>query len=354
MLIDADVHETPPGFPAEALAPYVSPHWQRFLTRQGGLWFGEPEPSTYAAPVPAGGREDWRDDGQPAGRTVESLRRHLLEGEGVDVAILNGPNFHPAAMPSDPEFAAALASAYNDLQIEQFLEKDRALRGSVQVGADPALAVREIDRVGGHPQVVQVALPLVPEKQWGDPLYRPIFQAAVRNGLAVAFHHGPETRTLLGFPRYFIEWHTLAAPGCAQNQIVSLVFNGVFDELPDLKVVMLEGGVSWVPWLLWRMDQQYRELRANVPWVKRLPSEHVRDSVRVATQPITEVTAAQFEQLVEASGLERVYVFATDFPHYDADSNTVLAGIADELRQRIQWRNAVETYPKLAGLAPDA
>src|SRR4051812_16817950 len=225
MLIDTDVHETPPGFPAEALVPYVAPHWQRFLTRQGGLWMGEPEPATYAAPV-ASGREDWRDDGKPAGRTVESLRHHLLEGEGVDIAILNGPNLHPASMPSDPEFAAALASAYNDLQVEQFLERDDALRGSVQVGADPALATREIDRIGSHPQVVQVSLPLIAEKQWGDPVYRPIFEAAVRNDLVVAFHHGPETRTVLGFPRYFIEWHTLAAPGCAQNQIVSLVFNG--------------------------------------------------------------------------------------------------------------------------------
>jgi predicted TIM-barrel fold metal-dependent hydrolase len=353
MLIDADVHETPPGFPSEALIPYVDPHWQRFLKREGGLWMGEPEPSTYAAPV-ASGREDWRDDGKPAGRSVESLRHHLLEGEGVDIAILNGPNFHPASMPSDPEFAAALASAYNDLQIEQFVEKDDRLRGSVQVGAEPALAAREIDRVGGHPRIVQVSLPLIADKQWGDPMYRPIFQAAVRNDLIVAFHHGPETRTLLGFPRYFIEWHTLAAPGCAQNQIVSLVFNGVFDELPDLKVVMLESGVGWVPWLIGRMDQQYRELRANVPWVKRLPSEHIKDSVRIATQPITEVTAKEFERLVGLSGIEGVFLFATDFPHYDADSQSVLSGLSDELLDRIRWRNAVETYPRLAGLAPAA
>jgi predicted TIM-barrel fold metal-dependent hydrolase len=351
MLIDTDVHETPPLYIGEALLPYIDPHWQRFLKREGGIWMGEPEPSTYAAPV-ANGREDWRDDGRPAGRTVESLRHHLLDGEGVSIAILNGPNFHPASMPSDPEFAAALASAYNDLQIAEWLDKDDRLRGSIHVGADPALAAREIERVAAHPQIVQVFLPLIPEKQWGDPMYRPIFDAAVRNDLVVTFHHGSETRTLLGFPRYFIEWHTLAAPGCAQNQIVSLMFNGVFDEFPELKVVMLEGGVSWVPWLIWRMDQQYRELRANVPWVKRLPSEHIRDSVRISTQPMTEVTAKEFEQLVEMSGTERVFVFATDFPHYDADSpQAVLSGLSDELQQRIRYRNAIETYPRLSGLA---
>src|SRR5262249_12245048 len=156
------------------------------------------------------------------GRSLESLRSHLLEGEGVSIAILNGPLFHPAAWPSDPEFAAAFASAYNDWQIAEYLEKDDRLRGSVHVGADPALAAREVDRAGAHPHMVQVFLPLVAERQWGDPLYRPIFEAAVRNGLVVAFQHGAETRTLFGFPRYYVEWHTLAAPGCVHNQIVSL------------------------------------------------------------------------------------------------------------------------------------
>jgi predicted TIM-barrel fold metal-dependent hydrolase len=215
---------------------------------------------------------------------------------------------------------------------------------------EPQRAALEIDRVAEHPRIVQVILPLVTDKQWGDPFYRPIWEAAVRNNLVVAFHHGMMTSTLLGWPRYYIEWHTMAAPQAAQNQVMSLIVNGTFDKYPELKVVMLEGGVTWVQWLMWRLDAQYKELRANVPWVKRLPSEHIRNNVRASTQPMTEVTPDEFVKLVEMTETQGVYVFSTDYPHFDADSATVLAGLPDELRNRIRYQNALETYPRLKGL----
>jgi predicted TIM-barrel fold metal-dependent hydrolase len=167
-------------------------------------------------------------------------------------------------------------------------------------------------------------------------------------------HHGSDTKTVLGFPRYFIEWHTIAAPHANQAQLLSFICNGTFDRYPDLKLVVLETGVAWLPWFMWRLDQQYRELRANVPWVKRLPSEHIRDNVRLTTQPATDVTAEQFLRLVELADTEKVWLFATDYPHYDADEvDTVLSpALPDGLLQRIRYQNAIETYPKLGHLAP--
>jgi predicted TIM-barrel fold metal-dependent hydrolase len=120
-----------------------------------------------------------------------------------------------------------------------------------------------------------------------------------------------------------------------------------------LKVVICEGGVTWVHWLMWRLDQQYRELRTNVPWLKRLPSEYIRSNVRVGTQPMTEVTTRQFLQLVEMTDTAGIYVFATDYPHYDADSaKAVLPGtLPEDLRRQIRFENALATYPRLSGLA---
>jgi predicted TIM-barrel fold metal-dependent hydrolase len=148
-----------------------------------------------------------------------------------------------------------------------------------------------------------------------------------------------------------IEWHTLCAPHAAQNQLTSLICQGAFDRNPDLKVVMLEGGVVWIQWLMWRLDQQYREFRNVVPWVKRLPSAHIRDNVRASSQPTTEVTPQEFERLVELSGTEMIYMFATDYPHYDADTAASVfpKSMSKDLRDRVRYRNALEFYPKLAG-----
>lgn len=95
-------------------------------------------------------------------------------------------------------------AAYNDYQIEHWLESDARLRGSVHVvGHTPQDAPHDIDRVAEHPQIVQVFLPTVTDREYGDPYYHPIYEAAQRNGLAVTFHHGTHTRAAqFGFPRY--------------------------------------------------------------------------------------------------------------------------------------------------------
>ena len=351
-LVDTDVHETLASH--ELLLPYLQPYWQRVMTQYQTQYLGSTTPSNfpYTPPTPGAGRLDWVPADVPMASTVELLRRHLFDGEGVTTAILNG-FFYPSSMVGNFELAAALAAAYNDWQVEHWLERDPRLCGSVHVvAADPQEAAREIDRVAAHPQIVQVFLPTVVDRQYGDPYYRPILQAAVRNGLAVALHHNQTTETVLGFPRYYFEWHTVAAPHAAQNQLLSLVANGVFDELPELRVVLLETGVAWLPWFMWRIDQQYREIRVDIPWVKRLPSEHLRDCVRIATQPMGDVKPAEFLRLIEMVDSERMYVFSTDYPHYDADSaeHVLPATLPAELRERIRYRNALETFPRLAGL----
>jgi predicted TIM-barrel fold metal-dependent hydrolase len=349
LLIDTDVHEYLRR--TEDLLPYLEPVWQRFITDYGWHTLDVANGWPYAPTAPK--RRDWvLPDGTMA-TDVTKLGEHLLDGEGVSIAILNGL-FHVSALLAEYEFAKALASAYNDWQVEHWLEKDSRLRGSIHVVAhDPAAAAQEIDRVAAHPQMVQVFLPTVTDRQYGDPQYRPIFEAALRNDLVVALHHGGHTRTALGYPRYFIEWHTTAAPQAGQNQLLSLICNGTFDKYPDLKCVFLETGVAWVPWFMWRLDQQYRELRTEVPWIKRLPSEHMRDNVRISTQPMGDITARQFLQVIEMADAERMFMFSTDYPHYDADSaNAVLPeSIPEELRNRIRYQNAIETYPRLKSFA---
>jgi predicted TIM-barrel fold metal-dependent hydrolase len=339
-IVDCDVHEVLPS--VEALFPHLSPAWQQHITRYE--WKGVGQGYPYGAPA-GGYRLDTKGGDGPAGSSLEAMRAQLLDAEGVSVAILNG-FFHLSSSDGWYELMVALASAYNDWQIEQWLDREPRLRGSVHVVAhDPAAAAREIDRVGEHPQVVQVFLPASVSREYGDPFYRPIFEAAVRRGLAVALHHGEQTRTVLGYPRYFVEWHT-AIPHAHMCQLTSLVCNGVFDQLPDLKVVILEAGCTWMPHLMWRLDQQYRELRSEVPWVRRLPSEHLRACVRMVTHPMEDISARQLVQVVDMVGSEEMFLFASDYPHWDYDSphSALPSPLPEALKQAILGGNALRTY----------
>jgi hypothetical protein len=77
----------------------------------------------------------------------------------------------------------------------------------------------------------------------------------------------------------------------AQTAMVSMVFEGVFDAFPTLKVVLVEAGFAVMPAVAWRLDREWDHHRAEVPHLQRCPSECIRDDVWLTTvQPVTGAT----------------------------------------------------------------
>ena len=62
-----------------------------------------------------------------------------------------------------------------------------------------------------------------------------------------------------------------------QGVLASLVFEGVFEQFPQLRVCLIVCGFTWVPALCWSMDKQWQRYRAEVPHLRRPPSEYVRE-----------------------------------------------------------------------------
>ena len=199
--------------------------------------------------------------------------------------------------------------------------------------------------MSAHPQVKQVMLPVVDDIAYGHPMYRPIFEAASRNGLMIAFHHTTHAQGPYGMGLHYMERHTLI-PIAIMPQIISLVINGLCDAYPNLKFMVLEGGFSWLPHVMWRLDREYRQGRVEVPWVKKLPSEHIRERVRLCTQPTEDITPAQWMKVVDLMGTEDILVFATDYPHFDFDdpNAAIPRALPESLREKIFWKNAANFY----------
>jgi predicted TIM-barrel fold metal-dependent hydrolase len=344
-LIDTDIHER---VLYRDLVEYLDNPWKRYITDCG--WIQEKH-LPYVQPAVAGiDRADARvPDGRPAGSDLEFMQKQLLDECGHEYGILTGSlDPSPSSMHGWYEMASALASAYNNWQIDNWLEKDERLYGSVQLAAqDPQVAVREIERVGSHPKMVQILLP-IDDIPWGDPYYHPIFEAAQRHNLRIGMHHNEPPVYCGKFPRYFIEWHTLI-PTSHMMQVTSMVFNGVFEKFPDLKLMMIEGGFTYVPHLMRKMDQQYKDLRHEVPWIKRLPSDIIREHIRFTTQPVEDLTKKQFLQFLDQMESEEIVCFSTDYPHWDYDSpfGALPPNLGDELTRKIFSENARNFYPKL-------
>ncbi|WP_085522954.1 amidohydrolase family protein [Tuberibacillus sp. Marseille-P3662] len=343
-IIDTDIHER---ILYQELIKYLDEPWKRYI--QDCHWIQEKH-MPYTQPSVAGvDRADAKvPDGRPAGADLSFMQEQLLDDIGHEYGILTGAlDPSPSSMHGWYEMATALATAYNNWQIENWLDKDERLYGSVHLNAeDVAGAVREIERVGSHPKMVQILLP-IDDKMWGDPYYHPIFAAAEKQNLMIGMHHNEPPIYYGKWPRYFIEWHALL-PTAHMKMITNMILNGVFEKFPNLKLMMIEGGFTFAPHLMWKLDQQYNDLRHEVPWVKRKPSRIMQEHIRFCTQPSEELDKKTFMSVLDQMGSDEMVCFATDYPHWDFDSPyRALPNMDDDLSKKIFSENARNFYPKL-------
>ncbi|WP_375425675.1 amidohydrolase family protein [uncultured Friedmanniella sp.] len=340
LVVDTDVHQSIPD-----LTPFLPPVWrERWVTSGLGPTTGYTNPRGVLR----------RDTVPPGGGPPASDPRHLvsdhLDRYGVDYAVLTGP--FVLALGTDPDYQNAIATAVNDATIEGWLTVSHRFRGSVLVNADdPSAAVREIRRVGRRPDMVQVLMASTTRAPCGQRQYHPIYEAAAELRLPVALHPGAEGAgsagppTPVGYPSRYLEWHNML-PLTAMAQVNSLVCEGVFVRFPTLRVVIVEGGLSWLPALMWRMDKNYRALRDTVPWLRRLPSEYVLEHVRLTTQPLEEPERPEhLAQVLALMDPSRTVMFSSDYPHWDGDHpGLALRQLDPLLRARIMGGTAAELY----------
>jgi predicted TIM-barrel fold metal-dependent hydrolase len=126
--------------------------------------------------------------------------------------------------------------------------------------------------------------------------------------------------------------------------------DGLFEAVPGVRIVLVEGGVGWAPSLRWALDSAWELLRGDLR-LERRPSEHFDESVWFTTQPIEEPDdPADFARALEHGALGGRLLFSTDYPHWDFDSpmQALPRSLSAEARERIFAGNACALY----GLEP--
>ncbi|SDO57026.1 Predicted metal-dependent hydrolase, TIM-barrel fold [Paenibacillus sp. yr247] len=344
-IIDTDVHNAIAS--PNDLLPYLSKEWHdQWLLSGPGI------ASTYWSPLGVMRKDAVPEGGGIPGSDPFFLKKHHLDRYGIDYAILTGSGILGISLHPDRDYANAIASAYNDWLVETWLKASPKYKGSILINhSDPQAAAKEIDRMAGHPDMVQVIMASGSTMLFGQRYFHPIYEAAERHGLPVGIHPGTEGRGLAGpptpsgYPSTYFEWHNIL-PTNYMAHVNSLVCEGVFVKYPTLKFVAIEGGIAWLPHLMWRMDKNYKGLRDQVPWLKRLPSDYIREHIRLTTQPIEEPQHPDhLNQIFEMIGGDHMIMFSSDYPHWDFDNpKMVLQPIRKDLRNKILVENAMELY----------
>jgi len=316
--IDCDVHVEPPSM--AALLPYLDPYW-RELIRSGRLGTGH---RLYPASEPLSARPEARAAGSFPPHSYAELQAQLLAPYSPVAVVLTCVTTFQGVR--NPYFEAALTTAVNNWVRDEFLSRDSRLRGSIVVPVfHPEAAAQEIDRLGEDRRFAQVLLPVRSETPWGNLRYQPIHSAAARNRLPLTLHawggwHMAPTAT--GDAATYYEDYLYNSQIIAPNQVLSLVAEGVFDRYPDLRVCLAELGFAWLPSLLWRFDKDWKALWRETPWVRRRPSEYVREHLRATLSPTLipgTVPRRELAQLADMLDAGSMLVYSSDYPHDHGD-----------------------------------
>jgi predicted TIM-barrel fold metal-dependent hydrolase len=303
---------------------------QCYISEPGKLW------ESYGLP------HQRQREGQPALRRYTDMpatyrdpaaRRDALDGWGIDEQVIFpnwGLNFG-WYLQGDREAEIANVCAWNRWACEVRAEGRGRLRpaGHLTLRAPLEWIKQELDLLaeGG---ITQVFLPagLVDGRRMSHPDFDPIWAQMVELGLAPTFHIGAFAERIIddGWQSndviQYMTTQSLVMNGLdAQITLADLILNGVFDRFPDLRWIVTEYSVGWLPELQFRLDIGFDihyqvTAKHNVDLSLR-PSEYVSRNLRLVSFP-----SEQPQRVMDVVG--DILMFGSDYPHAEGQLNPLV------------------------------
>ena len=335
--IDCDAHNV--VGPVATLEPYLDDHWREVIATSQ---FAGPTDQAHPPNLATSRREDLPAD---AGRTLAAMQAQLLDPLGVECAILSCDYGIESVRNPD---AAARAGHRGQPLAGRRVARSRAAAAGRDHARRPAARDRDRGaRALGRRPAVRRGLPAGPLERspTATGMWWPLWEAIAARGLVAELHFGGSPGvppTASGWPTSWLEEYVDMASAFAA-QLTSLVVEGVFDVQPTLRVALIESGFAWLPAFLWRLDKSWRGLRREIPWTTRLPSEYVREHVRVSLQPVDgPPDPVELARVIEQLGSERMLMFSSDYPHRHSAEG--LAALPQGLSPDVLAATARELY----------
>lgn len=133
-------------------------------------------------------------------------------------------------------------------------------------------------------------------------------------------------------------------PFTSMLQIMSVACEGVQVMYPNLKLAVVEAGISWMPFIMYRLDSAYKRYRSELPMLEKKPSDYISQWY-IGTHELESLPRrGDLAKLIELYQGENRTMWASDWPHMERD---LLAGfmyydLEESVRRRVLGENAVK------------
>jgi len=308
----------------------------------------------------------WSHDQIHVGAYDPKVRLEVLDECGIDAQIIFpstvGLGGQDLGLVDDEALSRLVIEMYNDRQAEiQAESNNRLLPLPLMPAWDIDTCTTEAQRVAAlgargvnmtsDPQ--DLGAPDLASRDWD-----PFWEVCAGLQLPVHFHIGASVTAMGFYGKYSWDSHpantrlaiggTLLFIGNARV-VTNLILSGMFDRHPDLKMVSVESGVGWIPFILEALDYEMTEnAQPELAEFEKMPSEYFRSNLYATFW--FENNRNKLPDLIEAVGEDSI-LFETDFPHptclYPKPLETVeakMATLSPEARVKILGENARKLY----------
>jgi predicted TIM-barrel fold metal-dependent hydrolase len=249
-----------------------------------------------------------------------ALSRKAIESLALDYQVFF-PNallflgMHPVR-----EMEVELSTAYNRWIVEQVLPHEPRMKAMLYLPFNtPTAAEAMVKRFLGAPGVVGFLVTSTRYQPVHANEYMRLYAMLEEAEMPIGFHahhnwNNEYTRQL----NRFISMHAISFVLSNIVHMTNWIINGLPERFPKLKVMWIESGLAWVPFLMQRLDNEYLMRASEAPLLKRLPSDYMRDMF-YTMQPMETSNLKLLEGTFEAIRAETQLLYASDWPHWDFD-----------------------------------
>ena len=277
-----------------------------------------------------------------------TLTRRWMDAMGTDIAVLFPTPMLTLGLHPQVEVEVALARAYNRWLCERVLAHEPRIRSMLYLPFNDAEAAYRIVReFGGTKGVCGFMVTAARHRPVHHNSFMKVYAAIEELGLPLGFHAGYNwsEQSMMQMNK-FISVHAIGFVFYNMVHLTNWIINGLPERFPKLKVIWIESGLAWVPFMMQRLDNEYMMRTSEAPALKKKPSDYMRD-MYFTTQPMEMTDMGAIEQTFRMMNAETQVLYSSDYPHWDFDlPSTIydLPFLGEKAKRNILGGNAMRVF----------
>jgi len=285
----------------------------------------------------------------PGEQRDATLTRRWMDACGIDIAMLFPTPLLLLATHPVLNVQILYTRAYNKWLTEVVLPREPRLRTMLCLPfSDPDESYRMAKEYVGKKGVSGFLVPAVFNVPVHDNRFMKLYAMLEEAGMPIAFHGAQNwsDRAFASMNR-FLGVHALGFVFYNMIHMTNWLVNGLPERFPKLKVIWMESGLAWLPFMIQRLDNEYMMRSNECPSLKARPGEYIK-KMYYAAQPMERPEdLSALQQTFKMIDAENQLMYASDYPHWDFDLPSVifdLPFLSDTGRRNIMGETAKKVF----------